>query len=351
MSHPGAYAPQRMMGSVMGIRVRVRASVVALALVAVACAGGDPAADVSGAAVDTEVVPEVSAPRAAPEPEAPRAPAPTVREGELAEVLIVEGWHPYQVFAGGFNPWLEGAAIDVMEWLDQLLPARPAPEGAVRFDVDVAVEREPAPCFAFHRPVTAVRVDVPGGGAAVIGSQLLAVAERASALIDPLRWSAEDGPEDAAWCEERFGGELVGFHVVEVHAEACDWPGGADVVCATVGTFGYHLGARDFWFGRTSVFDAASGERLDRDRLLAPYDPVLLDELFARIRADVPVDIVHLAEQGVVGTDLDLLPLSEDADVVPTSEGMRWRWSPYRHITGSIDVIVPWDVLETVRVG
>ena len=93
------------------------------------------------------------------------------------------------------------------------------------------------------------------------------------------------------------------------------------------------------------------GERLDRERLLAPYDPVLLDELFARIRAEVPVDVAHLAEQSVVGTDLDLLPLSDDADVVPTSEGMRWRWSPYRHITGSIDAIVPWDVLETVRVG
>ena len=135
-----------------------------------------------------------------------------------------------------------------------------------------------------------------------------------------------------------------------MHAEACDLPDGPDLVCATVGTFGYHLGARDFWFGRTSVFDAASGERLDRDRLLAPYDPVLLDELFARIRAEVPVDIAHLAEQGVVGTDLDLLPLSEDADVVPSVEEMRWRWSPYRHVTGSIDVILPWDVLENVRV-
>jgi hypothetical protein len=29
---------------------------------------------------------------------------------------------------------------------------------------------------------------------------------------------------------------------------------------------------------------------------------------------------------------------------------MRWRWLPYRHITGSINVIVPWNVLETVLV-
>ena len=89
------------------------------------------------------------------------------------------------------------------------------------------------------------------------------------------------------------------------------------------------------------MFDAARGERLDRDRLLAPYDPELLEDLFARIRAAVPVDVPHLAGRDVVATDLDLLPLSEDPDVVPTLEGMRWRWSPYRHITGSIDAIVP----------
>jgi hypothetical protein len=87
--------------------------------------------------------------------------------------------------------------------------------------------------------------------------------------------------------------------------------------------------------GRAGGFDAATGEQLDRERLLAPYDPVLLDEPFARILEEVPIEIAHLAEQ----------------DVVPTVEGMRWRWSPYLHITGSIDVIVPWDVLETVRVG
>ena len=337
------------MGWLMGERVQVRAMVVALALMVVACAGGEGAADGPAVASDGAAASPPAA-NPAPAPSAPPPPPARMRDGELAEVLIVEGWDPYPVFADGFNPWFDGAAMEVMEWLDQLLPARPAAAGAVRIDVDVAVEREPAPCFAFHRPVTAVRVDVPGGGAAVIGAQLLAEAERASALIDPLRWTAEDGPEDLDWCEERFGGELAGFHVVEVHAEACDLPGSADVVCTTVGTFGYHLGARDFWFGETFVFDAVSGERLDRDRLLAPYDPVLLDELFARIRAEVPVDIAHLAEQGVVGIDLDLLPLSEDADVVPTLEGMRWRWSPYRHITGSIDAIVPWDVLESARV-
>jgi hypothetical protein len=54
--------------------------------------------------------------------------------------------------------------------------------------------------------------------------------------------------------------------------------------------------------------------------------------------------------RGVVATDLDLLPVSDDADVVATLEGIRSRWSPYRHVTGSIDVIVPWDVLDTFRV-
>ena len=335
----------------MAMKGRAHAMVVVLALLAVACATSDPAGEESEAAVGVEETPSASAPGSAPVPSAPPGPAPIVREGELAEVMIVEGWSPYEVFAGGFNPWLEGAAIEVTAWLDQLLPARQAPAGAVRIDVDVAVEREPAPCFAFHRPVTAVRVDLPDDQAAMIGAQLIAAAERASALIDGYRWTAEDGPEDLAWCEERFGGELAGFQVVEVHAEACASPDGPEVACATVGTLGYHLGTREFWFGETFVFDAATGERIDSARLLAPYDPVLLEDLFVRIRAEVPVDIAHLAEQGVVATDLDLMPLSEDADVVPTLEGMRWRWSPYRHITGSIDVIVPWDVLETVRAG
>ena len=182
----------RMVGRMLWRRPRSLVAFVVLTLAAAACSGAEVA---DGPEVE---VPPVSAPGPAPAPPPSDAPAvppvgsvPMVREGELAEVLIVEGWHPYEVFAGGFNPWPEGAAIDVMAWLDQLLPARPTPVGAVRIDVDVAVEREPAPCFAFHRPVTAVRVDVPGGGAAVIGSQVLAVAERASARIDDLRWSVE----------------------------------------------------------------------------------------------------------------------------------------------------------------
>ena len=332
----------------MGQRVRARAMVAAISLVVVACAGGEGAAD--GPASDAAVASPPAA-NPAPAPSAPPAPPARVREGELAEVLIVEGWDPYPVFADGFSPWLDGAAMEVIDWLEYLLPARPAPAGATRIAVDVAVEREPAPCFAFHRPVTAVRIDVPGRAATAIGDRLLAEAARASALIDDYRAPSAEADEHLAWCEERFDGDPVGFHIVEVHTEVCALPDGPEIVCATVGRFGYHLGARDFWFGDTFVFDASTGEVLDRGRLLAPYDPVLLEELFARIRAEAPVDVPHLADQGVVASDLDLLPMSEDADVVPTLEGMRWRWSPYRYVTGSIDVIVPWDVLETVRAG
>lgn len=325
------------MGWLMGERVQARAMVVVIGFLIVACAGGEGAVDGPAVASDAAAA-------------TPPAPSARVREGELAEVLIVEGWDPYPVFADGFSPWVDGAAMEVMDWLEHLLPARPAPAGATRIDIDVAVERERAPCFAFHRPVTAVRVDVPGRAATAIGERLLAEAAGASALIDDYRWKPGESPEDAAWCEERFGGELVGFHIVEVHTEVCDLPGGPELVCTTVGRFGYHLGARVLWFGDTFVFDASTGEVLDRGRLLAPYDPVLLEDFFARIWAEVPVDVPHLAEQGVVASDLDLLPMSEDADVVPTLEGMRWHWSPYRHVTGSIDVIVPWDVLDTFRV-
>ncbi len=107
----------------MRMQVQVRASVATLALVAAACAGRDPAAH-APSAVDAPIV----------------ADAPSAGEGDLSEVLIVGGWSPYEVFAGGFNPWLEGAAIEVTAWLDQLLPARPAPAGAVRIDVIVPWE-------------------------------------------------------------------------------------------------------------------------------------------------------------------------------------------------------------------
>jgi hypothetical protein len=336
------------MGRSMRFGRVARAALAGIALVAVACADGEPSGGGPAAESDGASPPTMPAP--SPAPVVPPAPPVRVREGELAEVMIVAGWDPYPVFVDGFDPWTDGAAMEVVDWLDHLLPARAVSGHAARIEIDVAVEREPAPCFAFHRRVTAVRVDVAGRAGAAIGARLLAEAQKASARLDDFGSPEEDPEEDRAWCEERFGGELVGFHIVEVHAEPCAYPDGSAVVCATVGTFGYHLGARDFWSGRTFVFDGATGELLDRARLLAPYDAVQLDGLFTRIRAEVPVDVPHLAEQGVLATDLELLPLSEDADLMPTLEGLRWRWSPYRHITGSIDVVVPWDVLETVRV-
>ena len=328
----------------------VAGALLALALVATACGGDastpEPAPDEGPA----------SSPALAPEPSP--SPAPDGGDGEPGEpggVRIVEGWSPYEVFADRFSPWADGAAMEVAGWLDHVLPARATPAGAATIDVDVAVELDPGPCFAFDRPVTAVRVGVAGpgmagardaGAAAAIGTQLLDVARAGGALLDEYR---EPSAEDLAWCESRFERAPVGFHLVEVHGEACAMPGGPGVVCATVGTFGYHLGAREFWFADTLVFDAATGERLDAEALLAPYDPALLDDLFARIRADVPISIPHLAGH-VAAADLDLTPTSDDADLMPTVEGMRWRWSPYLHVMGSIDVVVPWDVLEeTVR--
>jgi hypothetical protein len=327
---------------------RARVALVAVALLAAACGDGGAAADRSGPVAEAPAAPPASG-SPAPVDRAVDRPV-TAREGELADVRIVAGWDPYAVFAEGFSPWVDGAAMEVTDWIEHLLIARRAPDGAARIEVDVAIEREPGPCFAFHRPVTAVRVEAPsdpsGRAGVAIGAELLAVAEREAARLDEYRAPAA---ELLDWCLERFRSERVGFHIVEVHAEACALPDSSGVVCATVGVFGYHLGTREFWFGETSVFDAATGVRLARERLLAPYDPELLENLFARIRDEVPLEIDHLVEYDVVASDLDLLPLSDDADVIPTAEGMVWRWSPYTHLVGSIDLIVPWDVLESVR--
>jgi hypothetical protein len=294
--------------------------------------------------------PEVgsSAPSATDEPNsggvAPSAeshPPPT----RAAGVRIVAGWDPYPVFADGFNPWFDGVAMSVTEWADRLLPARPAAKGASRVDVDVRTEFDPVYCFAFHRPVTGVRVDVPGAAGRAIERTLLEAAVVRSDRLDDYR--SDDPAQDAEeqrWCADRFGGEAAGFHIVEVHGEVCDLPGGPPLVCATVGMLGYHLGAREFWSGETFVFDATTGERLTAPDLLAPYDPVLLDELFARIRAEVPVPHLTWVDFG-----LDLTPSPDEADILPTAEGLTWRWSPYSHLVGGIDMIVPWELLETVR--
>ena len=117
-----------------------------------------------------------------------------------------------------------------------------------------------------------------------------------------------------------------------MHAKACALPGIAGVACATVGTFGYHLGAREFWFGDPFLSEAMTGERLDSATILAPYDPELLEDLFVRTRDEVPLEVDHLVENAVVASDLDLLPLIDDADVILTAEGMVWRWSPYTHL-------------------
>jgi hypothetical protein len=332
----------------MTLLPQVRTMLVVLALAATACSDG--AADAAGVAAP-EVGPPVAGESDVSAPVAPVDPGPEVRDDDASGPRIVEGWSPYPVFADGFSPWSEGSALDVVEWLDQLLPSRAAPEGAVSIDVDVSAELEPGPCFAFHRPVEAVRVtlsdDASGQAGAAVAAQLQVVADAAAALIDEYRTPSAD---ILAWCEQSFEREAVGFHIVEVHAEQCEQPGGPDVVCATVGALGYHLAAREFWFGETLVFDSATGARIDREQLLAPYDPARLADLFATIRAAVDIEVPHLAEQGVVAADLDLDPLSADADVVPTVDGLRWRWSPYRHVTGSIDVIVPWDELEAVVV-
>ena len=316
----------------------VAGALLALALVATACGGDAP-----------------GAPSPAPEPTpGVEDTRPDVADVDLAGVRIVDGWTPYGVFADDFSPWVDGVAMDVAGWLDHVPPTRTSPAGAVVLDVDVVVELDPAPCFAFARSLSAVRVGLAGAGvagaadaaaAAAIEERLLVAVQAGVALLDDHR---EPSAEDRARCEGHEGPGPVGFHLVEVHAEACALPDGTGVVCATVGTFGNHLGARESWSGDTHVFDAATGERLDAAAPLAPYDPRLLTELFDRIRLEVPISVPGLIGN-VEAFDLDLTPMNVDADVVPSVEGMVWRWSPYLHALGSLDVVVPWDVLEAAR--
>jgi hypothetical protein len=309
-----------------------RTALLACALLVAACSGGPvQAPSASEPTLPTDTSNESPRPAQPADPEAPDVLTSGLR--------IVAGWSPYAVFAAGFNPWLADPTMSVLEWAERLVPARPTPDGATRIEVDVTVESEPGACFAFIRPVTAVRVDVAGDAGRAIERTLTTVAAARADMVEDFL-----SDEDGSWCAERFGGEPVGFHVVEVHGEPCELPDGPALVCATVGTLGYYLGTRESWSGETFVFDATTGKRITGEQLLAPYDPNLLDDLFDRIRAEVPIP--HLTW---VDWTPDLRPGPDGVDIVPSAEGLTWRWSPYTNLVGGIDLVVPWDVLEAVR--
>jgi len=325
--------------SLMGgqaVLTRLASGLAAIALSIAGCAS-EPAGEDSSDLPVTVVTPAPPAPPAAAPPTV--TSASRVGALDLSGVRIEEGWDPYPVFADGFNPWFDGAAVPVIRWADRLLPARPAPEGAVRVTVTVALQREPADCFAFHRSVTSVRVGIPGAAGDAIAATLLAAAQEFSDELD--RFASESEVDDEEWCQQRFGGELVGFHVVEVHAEACEVPEGPRLVCATVGRLGYHLGAREFWHAETFVFDANTGERLGVDDLQPALEPDVLRELFDRIASEV--DAPHLTWYSSP-LELDLTR----SHVLPSAEGLRWRWAPVSHLVGGVDVLVPWAVLEAL---
>jgi hypothetical protein len=314
----------------------------ATVLLAASCVGQD--------AADREVPQPVATPE--PAPSAPRwppvpplepvpPPDPRVAELDLSGVLVVEGWDPAYLFPEGRGPW--SPDFTPAELSEVLLRKRPVPPGAVGIDADVEIELDPADCYGYNRRVADLTVDVAGPAGRRIEATLLASADARSSQLDEFR-DESVSERDRIWCEEYFGGERAGFNFVEIGAEACGYPDGPALLCATVGNWGYHLGARDFWYATTFVFDVATGERLSAEQVLAPYDMGAVSDLFDRIGAevespDVPWDTA----------DLQLAGGLSGADVMPTIEGMRWRWSPHHPITGSIDVLVPWDVLDELR--
>jgi hypothetical protein len=322
----------------------MRALVAVLSVVAVlaaACVGDDAA--VPAEAPPPAPAPSLPAPQWPPVP--PLEPVPPldarVLATDLSGVRVIEGWDPNLLFPAGRGPWARGSTGDGLSEL--LLGTRPVPEGAVHIDVEAELELDPAACFSYDRRVRAVRVDVAGSAGRQIEAMLLAEATARSSWLDEFRdGSIEE--EDRRWCEEYFDGEPVGFHLVEIGAEACGYPDGPALLCASAGVWGYHLGARDFWYATTYVFDVATGDLLDTAQVLAPYDREAIVDLFVRI--DAEVDIPHLTW---ASADLRLGAEMTGVDVVPTIEGMRWRWSPWHPITGSIDVVVPWDVLDGLR--
>jgi hypothetical protein len=327
--------------TVMSLRASV-ALLIATVLLAASCVSQD--------AADPEVPQPIATPE--PAPPAPRwppvpplepvpPPDPRVAELDLSGVLVVEGWDPAYLFPEGRGPW--STDFTPAELSEVLLRKRPVPPGAVHIDVDVEIELDPADCYGYFRWVSGVTVDVAGPAGRRIEAALLPGARGGSSqqAVDRDETVSE---KDRIWCEEYFGGERAGFHFVDIGAEACGYPDGPALLCATVSGWGYELGARDFWNATTYVFDVATGERLRAEQVLVPYDLKAVSDLFDRI--DAEVDIPHLTW---TTADLRLDAGMLGVDVMPTIEGMRWRWSPHHPITGSIDVLVPWHVLDELR--
>jgi len=352
----------------MGHRQRSRGAgalrLLTVSALLIGCADTRPADESSAATVDgastspqvptrPPTPPPAPTPPAPPAPSAPSAPpasrAPVesrVRRDlvaglDLSAVRIAEGWSPLGLFGSDPVSW-----EDDLERLPDLIAPRAVPgvrDGA--FAERAEVRRDPAPCFAFERRVLGVGVDVPGEPGRAVERALMAEVARWDRVVAEA--AGQRGADGSSWCRSAFGGRRVGFHVVEVHPEACalpvatgpvDAPPAREVVCHTVGAFGYLLGSRDTWTATHLVHDVATGERLGTADLLPRVDPGLLDAVVDRIVREVP------PSNGLpAGVELALDVAV--ADPLPTAEGMRWRWSPLSNRAGGVEVLVPWAVL------
>jgi len=284
-------------------------ALLAIVLLAAACAGGDPAAPPTG-----------------PEPGAP-TPPPVV---EVRPDPTVTTWLPGQEPFVGID--LEGVALAA--WPDLLVDRRTT-TGPGPLDVTAEVARRPDACTLWTR--TVVDVDLgPGPVAAAMAAavrDVLASGDHAPVLLEP----GED-----PWCTDRTDDGLA-FLATEVWEEPCAIPGGPDLRCVTVATVRYDGGAHPNRWHDVLVLDATTGGRLRLDDVTAVAG---IDAAELATAVDVLVCDLDRAS-GLIGRDQDCWDTVPRA-FRPSTGGLTLSFATYEaapYVVGPRDLFLPWDVV------
>jgi hypothetical protein len=311
----------------------------------------------------SEEVPEpTAAPTPAPEPppRPPAEPAPPIDpEPNAGQLLLQERY-------GFDDPEALGVRVDSADvpvdaaidpdydrledeaapwrWPARFVTPPSAPIDGEPFVEDVLVEREPAPCYAFHRRVRGVDVGI--GGA--VGRRMEAVL---LARLPPHAYAGFDGSTSGAWWEDHCAGPpgargefFVSDQVIRV---PCELPG-REVRCFSVTRWWTDGAMVPPWEAHHLVLDRASGERLVGAALhpgLAEDEFTLLLRLvlYAVTGFDVPEDVLDSDVSGIE------YGVTAPPTLVPMTDGVAVEWlgsEDHKYALYGSRIVIPWEVID-----
>jgi len=227
------------------------------------------------------------------------------------------------------------SATPIEDW-PALFDSLRAPAGLPPLDVTTVLERDPDPCTLWRRTVGDVRF---GDGPAAERMREETLAALTGVDHDPGPLLGED---EAAWCADRPR-ESLSYLTTSVLPEFCGLPDETPIRCVTITTFRYDGGAHPNMVTTDLVLDAATGEQLTVDRLLA-------------LRGIGLEDAAAFVEDAVCRLDVAAGNLTEGdgcwpitlRNARPTPSGLLLAFSPYEsgpYAFGPRDLFVPWSEL------